>query len=240
MGMGKVPREELILASVIFFLSNVPFLLYLNRGRKIIPYFSVFGIYFFTYYAFSVFASHHFFEIEDISHEIIIKSLNLAVLGILGSLLAFHTALGSLIDVAVPHLKLPWDRKRAYPLAVSTVFCGLFFSYLLQVRSVGTQFGGIVGFLADLSKMGIAMLYLLHLEKQLSRRGTLILLFAFLLRCTLDLTTGSNNLVVMDFLTIILVHFYHFRRVPWKKIVVALFLISIIFGARTSYRQATW
>lgn len=239
-GVGIVPQQELLLASLIYFICSMPLIIFLYKQRRYVPYMPVFSIFFFVNFSLGIFNDYGLFEAADITHETIIKVLNLVLSGIVSMFVAFYTPLLNFIGKTVAKIRLTWDPKRAYQLAFSLTVFGSFFHYLYSATAIPVIYGGLVAFLSELSRLGIVIFYLLLLKNQLRFFDRIMLWGFFSFRLLLDLSSGSTALVLSDFITLFFIYFYHYKRIPWVRVAALCLIFVITFGARDEYRNLTW
>ena len=134
-----------------------------------------------------------------------------------------------------------WNQKKAYRFGIRIGLLGIVVHYLSCAKTLPIAIGGVVTFLSDLSRMAIAILYLLQLQNKLNLTGKFFLWFVlFSVRIIIDLSTGATSLLIADFLILLFIYIYYHQRIPWLRIIFASFIFMTIFGARGEFRSLTW
>lgn len=234
-------NSELTLATAIYFVCSLPLLIYFLRSEKNIPYLSFFSIFYFVYFGLSIFNSYDLFRIEYLNPEIISKCLYLVLGGIISLLVAFYTPLGKITNLVNIHIKLPWAPQKAYFIGSFSGLLGIFAQYFNLDKILSGGFAGVAGFITSLSRLGVALLFMLQLQNRLKFSGKLLLWVGlFIPKVLLDLSTGSTLPIILDFMIIFLLYFYFRQSVPWLMLIIVLVIFFNIFSVRDKYRELTW
>jgi hypothetical protein len=237
----KASSIEVCLASVIYFVCCIPVLISFGRSKKAIPYLPVLGIIYFIFYSLPIFNAYDLFIIEGLSRITITRCLYLSLWGFVSLLLAFYTPLGNMADLIKKRIDIPWDDHKAYWLGVSLGFMGLVFQYFNLGKFLPPIFNALTVFVVNLSRLGIAVLFILQLHRKLNFRGKVFLWFGlFIPKASLDLITGSVFHLVIDFMIIFFLYFYYRRSIPWVRLIVGSLILFVIFSARDQYRKIIW
>lgn len=238
----KAPFQVLALASAIYFFSLCPFLIYFARQEKNIPYLPVFGSFYFVYFALSVFINYDLLLEGQVTQVIIIKCLRLALWGFISLMLAFYTPVGKIIDFMVIPLKMPWEPRKAFRVGVFLGLLGIITQYNHSHLSLlYPNYIGLFAFLSSLSRLGIAILFLLQLQDKLELSSKLFLwVVLFIPRIILDLITGATFPIILDFILLFFLYFYYHRSFPWLRLIIAGILFFIVFSIRDEFRGLTW
>ncbi|MCM8792435.1 MAG: hypothetical protein NC826_04795 [Candidatus Omnitrophica bacterium] len=231
---------ELTLASLIYIISIIPTVIYFFRKEENLPFLPAFSIVYFIYFGLGVFTRYHLIQSAYIEHEVLIKVLNLSLLGIFVFLVSFYSPFYQLFKPLCPRLDISWNPQAVYKLALYTGISGLFFFYLNDTFSIIILSQGTTAFLTELTRFSIAIFYLLILQKQIAGRGKLIFLIIFILRLMQDLGTGSTSLVVVDLSIILFLYIYYHKKVPFNHILFSLVFFVLIFGVRDEFRKQVW
>lgn len=237
---GEASAIELMLASIIFFICAIPTIIYFSRQEKSLPFLPFFSIFYFIYFGLGVFIQYSLFQIEYLEREIIIKTLNLSIMGIVAFLIGFYSPAVNLFQAFLPKWKLNWYSYRAYRLGIYTGILGLILYYLHSAKKIVILSDRTTSFLIDLNGLGYAILYLLILQKKLKGGGKFLFLIILGLRLLFDLSSGSTSLVAIDLSVIIFLYIYHYKKIPFIYIIIFSIIFNFIFGARDEYRRLTW
>jgi hypothetical protein len=241
LGEKKASTPELTLATIIYFVCCLPFLIYFGRSEKNIPYLPLLGIFYFVYFGFSIFNNYSLFSATYLTPEIITKCLSLALFGFISLMVAFYTFLGKMVASIVIPLKIPWDLNKAYRLGIFTGVLGIIMQYLGLKGQAPIIIAGVATFLANLSLLGIAILFMLHLQNKLKLGGKIFLWIGiFIPKIFFDLVTGFIYPVIIDFMVLFFLYFYYYKSIPWLRISIALAIFFLIASAKAEYRELTW
>ncbi len=241
LGQTKASTTEQIFASTIYLMSSIPLLIYFGRSEKNIPYMPVFGVFYFVYFGAAIFNSYDSFTLGYISPQIILKCLGMIIVGFISLLIAFYTPMGKIIDTMFKPIKIPWDPRKAYRIGIITGFLGLLVQYFSLVENLPFVIAAFTDFLIGLSRLGIAILFMLQLQNKLKLGGKIALwLGLFIPRLLLDVITGSTFPVILDFSLLFFLYFYYYNSVPWLKVIMVVATFFLIFSVRDVYREMTW
>jgi len=241
-GKDEAQTQELIFASLIYFLCFLPLVIYFLSGEENIPYVPIFGLFYFIYFGLSIFTKYDLFSKSYLSSIFLVKCLSMAMWGFILFIVSFYFISPKLIGPLVKPLKLPLDPKKAYRFSIFLGFIGISIDYIaLTQRLPAFVSSGVASFLSGLSRLSIAILYLLNLRQALKFNGKIFFWCGiFIPKLLLDLITGSTLHLILDFAILIFLDFYHYGRIPWKKAVLALVFFVLIFSVRDDYRGLTW
>lgn len=239
-GVGTVSNLELTLASVLYFVCLIPLLSFLVKKIKNVPYVPIFAIFYFINFGLGIFNNYQAFDITNITQDVVIRLLILILGGIVSLLIAFYTPIFNMLDSLLPKAKFDWDPKNAYRLSVYTGIVGIITHYILLAKNTPFLWGGLVGFISDLSRLSIAILFLLFLQKQLTLKGKMFLWIILGIRIFLDIGTGSTGHVLTNLSLLFFIYFYHKQRIPWLASIIVGIIFIVIFGARDEFRRQAW
>src|SRR3989338_6936049 len=236
----KAGGSELALAAAMYFVCLLPLLIYFVRREENIPYLPIMGIYYFVFFGLPIFNNYNWFILQGIDPVTTTRCLGLALWGFVSLLIAFYTPLGGIVNLMVIHLKMPWDHRRAYRMAIFLGLAGIALQYVTSGRNIPVGLTGPVTFIKELSIFSILILFMLQLQNKLKFRGKAFLwLGLFLPRMLLDLITGMTAGIAMHMTAIFFVYLYYRHRLPLFRIALAGLAFFVIFSARNSYRGLT-
>jgi len=235
----EAPNIEVVIASILYLLCCIPFLIYIFSSEQTIPYLPIFSLFYFSYYGMLVFTNYKVFL--PFPEEVTVKVLYLGLYGYISLLLGFYGPFGLIAKNLMPPLSIPWDPKKAERLGVSIGLLGIIVFYLQIDRGFVFISGGLTYFLTDLSRLGIAILFLLQLQGKLNFKLRVFLwLVLFTPRILIALSTGATMYIVSDLLILFFLYIFQRRKVPWVQMAIAGVVFLAIFGARDDFRTLTW
>ena len=215
--------------------------LYLRSEKRNIPYLPVFSLFFLAYYGLPIFLNYDMYTLNMITPSTIKKCLFFSLAGYIVMMIGFSVNLGTFIKGIIKPLSIPWDFQKAYRLGLFVGFLGITVHYITFDNGIALELGAVVSFLIDLSRLGIAILFMLQLQDKLKFRGKIMLWgVLFPLRVGLDLASGFNYPIIFDFLLLFFLYFYHHKTIPWVRIIAVLTAIFFIFSVKSEFRRLTW
>lgn len=234
----EASRLELFLASIIYCFCSIPVILYFANPRPVLPFLPVFSIVYFVYYGLSIFINYSNFIM--LNREIVVKTLYLALIGFISFLVGFYGPPGMVMRNLIPHLSVPWDPRKAYRLGVFLGIFGNLVFYLGLAQGFVILSGGVNDFLSELSRLSIAILFLLQLQGKLNTGQKTIFWAIFTMRVLLDLSVGASTLILSELFILFFVYIFQRRRIPWIRLIIAILAFIMVFGARDRFRGMTW
>ena len=232
---------ERILVCIILILGSVPTFIYIKRNELGIPFLPLFSVIYSIYYILPILLLEEYTLRFDIPYDSLEKALLLAGLGLLLLFLAFYKLPGGSIGKHLPRISIYWNPQKAKFWAIILGTFGLVLSYLFLIVDVPVPFVQIVLFLAQLSIIGIGILFILQLEGYLNKAGKALLWGIFLpLIFLIRLGTGAlaQILLIIVFLSLT---YWHFRRkIPWKTAIITVLLSIVLLNVRGDFRELTW
>ena len=177
-GISQASRDELILASLIYFFCCLPLMLYFRNKETNIPYVPFFGVVFFCYFGITVFIDYTLFQAAFLSRPLIVKVLAISLSGWISFLIAFYTIGGKWVELLVPHLKVDIDIFKNQRFALGLYFLVVIFRYLIvQFRYFFVSFGGVRHFIEQLPLLTKGIYYLIQLRGKLNLKWKILKLF---------------------------------------------------------------
>lgn len=241
LGEIKASTTEQALASAIYFISCIPLLVYFVRLERNIPYLPIFGIFYFIYFGAAIFNKYDLFVNAYLNKEIIIRCLTMIIFGFISLLAAFYTPIAQIVEAIFKPLKIPWDTRKAFRLGVIVGFLGITIQYVSLSGNLPFALLTFTDFLTSLSRLGIAILFMLQLQGKLKLEGKLILWFGlFIPRLFLDIIGGTTFPIILNFMILFFLYFYYYNSVPWLRLIAVAAIFFVIFSVRDAYRELTW
>lgn len=238
-GSGIIP-EQLVLASLIYFASMIPVIIYLLKGEKDIPYVPFFGIIFFVHFG-NIFTNYKLIQLLNIRNEIVTYSLFLAFVGFISFLIAFYSKLGRFVESHVVHLDVSLDPSKCMNLGIVLFMTSFTITYFFSNYMVPILGEGVKAFIGQLSVLAITMFVLLFLQGKLNAFCKLLLWCVFLpLRFLLIISGGAVMPLVLEAATIFFIYFYCRQKIPWLMLILVSLLILRVWGVRDEFRNLTW
>jgi hypothetical protein len=229
-----------LLASLVIGVSLVPACVYLYRREANIPYLPIWGVIYGIYYGLPIFILDDFrMRLMPLSDAAITDALLVALIGAGLLFIAFY-AVPTGARRLVPRLSLTLEPRRAEVGAVLISSVGLIATLVGEDRE-HSAFDAIFSFVAQWPLLGLAVLYLLFLRKELGIVSKLYLWLVLLpLLLVKDLGTGFMTNPLRDFLLLFFLHWAVRRRIPLKAIAICLLLITPLFAAKQGFRDVAW
>ncbi|TRZ95490.1 hypothetical protein D4R78_03480 [bacterium] len=239
-GMQEASIDELYLASAIFILSMLPFILYFSLNERNIPYVPIFGLVYFVYFSLSIFNNYTIFQENYISQQVMLKTLTLCLWGIISFLVSFYGS-EQIFGNALPHFNISFDVTKVWKWGLRLTILGLAVSYYTSIKAVPVAFGSIAIFLDQLTLLGMGILFMTQLEGKLSLRPKMILWFVFIpIRFSFCLATGGFSTLVYETAIFVFIYLYCRQKIPWLFIIIIIIPYILIWGARDAFRKQAW
>jgi hypothetical protein len=241
-GISQASRDELILASLIYFFCCLPLMLYFGNKETNIPYVPFFGVVFFCYFGITVFIDYTLFQAAFLSRPLIVKVLAISLSGWISFLIAFYTIGGKWAQFLVPHLKVDIDIFKNQRFALGLYFLVVIFRYLvIQFRYLFVSLGGLRHFIEQLPLLTIGIFYLIQLRGKLNLKGK-ILLWLFLIpnRFLYIISGGGIGPLIYETSVVFYIYLYCRRRIPWLALILLGSFYLLIWGSRDDFRNLAW
>lgn len=234
---GNASAAVILLASISYFLTMLPFFVYLIGRRDTLCIFPLYGLNCFIAYVYPIFSGAGIgWEIEE---TYLIKALFLFILGFSAMLFAFYTPLGGISNLFLKPKYIEIDEKKLLPVAFISIAVGIVLPQTLSMAT-GELLFSVFRFLGFLGTLGIALFLLRYFEGKMSFAGKLFL-FGILLPYVFvkHLISGATAGVLFLLVLIILVYIYVRKTIPWLHLILAGILFFVIFSARDDFRYLT-
>jgi len=195
-------------------------------------------------YGVPVFLLHRYsageFNSAPIGPQYIAQAVEYAWLGMLLILAGYYGPLHSLFAPIMPRFNLRWrDIRSVRTAAILFSIIGVVVA-IIGVR-VPVSFAQLWGYFANLSLVGIAILFILQLIGRLDRRAMLLLWIVIIPAPSLAAVARGGVGGAAGFgLLLIVVYAAVTHRIPWTLLAAGTLAGLIVRSVETPYRLATW
>ena len=235
-GVNKASSQEIGLASALYVLCIFPILSYIRTRESSIPYVPMMAILYFFHNGLGIFTQYDLFLFHSLSPTTIIKTQNLALVGLLSFLISFYGYPRILIESLFPHLSIPLDTSKSYRFAIR-IFIMAFIMLYLAVTYPTMAGGSLKHFLEQLPLVSISIFYLMQLRGHLKLQGKFLLWFVILpFRFLHTLGTGGFAIVAYDTSVVYFIYLFVRHKIPWLSLVIVLPLLFFTWSARDDFR----
>jgi len=233
--------EEIFWVFLLYLLCTLPTLIYVAQSAGRLPIMPMWGLGYFMMFGMPLVSEEERWSILFYSPETVLGAFELVVGGAAACMLAYYTPIGGWVDQLLPHVRAPWDPKRAPGFGVGVSILGLAFYLADLLYTFPASIAQIISIAASLSMLGLVILLLLQLRGQLPKFHLFLLWGIFFpIQLLARLGTGALWDVVVLVSPMLFCYTAERRKIPWAAMLAAALLIIPFLGTKHEYRSYAW
>ena len=234
------------LASLLYVSGFIPYWIHLSQKKPGVPFLPLFGMVYILYYATPIFLVDKFFAgfdpgrypLPDVSLEM---ALLWATTGWLVLLFAYYMWPGGLLPLRVPRFALRWQPDSSKAWLVIVVYFGILAVLLKSLTPLPLILHGAFRFLESFLQFALVGLFILQLKGHLGLSTKLLLWGGVApLLFVITISSGAVFQPLLLFLSLLLVYWTLRGRIPWKTVLLAGLLVTLLLAAKGDYRALVW